>query len=1029
MKIIIYFIVLCAMINISFAQTNLTNYDNQVFYSQGSPQANALASAVSTPVDLHTGTLNVNIPLYNLVGQNLSLPIGLSYQGRGNRVQSVAGIAGLGWNFTAGGAITRMVRGMPDEYPNGYFGINGYGQKINIDNIDIYAAEGIRTNWVDGEPDIFYFNAGGRTGMFVMDQNGMPTLLPYQNVTIKPGLGPQQIGANSWEIIFQDGSKYIFGRLEGTAITAVENSISKSGDRTLYYASAWHLMRIVSPNGDETIDFTYQTGATVKYINYHQVKYDKLSNACGGALIVGESITNINTEIQTNTINLSEISSSKGKVKFTYGNGRQDYIDGSGNFLSNIQVFNHENKFIKEYHLSYSPYSESPRLLLKEIYEYPNDGSNPQRLYTFLYNNLNLPAVDSHQIDWWGYYNNNPVDNKIPAKTYNNVNYSGADKEPDLIKAQANILTEIKNKTGGSKRFEYELNTYRSGGVNYSGAGLRIKKTIEYDDIDNSKNIITEYKYHLPDDATASSGQIDFDPRKNIIYDVMRILYTWIGHEPITGITWVDGCDAYVYKRTSSTPSKDMNSYNIGYSYVQEIKGVGNGYSWYKFSNFSDSPDEVPVSQPINKFLLGGSVQDNPYPYPPKSGYGDFTSPLFWKRGLMLENSVFDNQNRLKVKNISEYETNTNAVKNVKSLRVHTFGMYVGVYQAGGLYKTYINHFSQPVYLKKTINERYDAQGKAIRQENEYFYDAANWATVYTTPTRVKTTTSEGKVIETKYKHLFQYVLNSTNPGDPWIAGLRNLVNKNVLNAVIEESQYIDNKVTYASIKQFSPNHVNQYSKHTLEIAEPVSDFTESTTNFNFVKDGRYKKQSEAFYDGTNPYKSIQENVGTKKIIWGYDYRYVVAEATGHQDAEIFYTSFENEEGGDIDNNAKTGKYSLHTNNYTVPIPMTPNTPYIISYWYLTTANEWKLKKYRINQVSGDIFINEPYATKLDEIRVYPDSYKMVTYTHEPLIGITSKTDENDMILKYEYDGFNRLSIVRDGKNNIIKTIQYNYKK
>lgn len=51
----------------------------------------------------------------------------------------------------------------------------------------------------------------------------------------------------------------------------------------------------------------------------------------------------------------------------------------------------------------------------------------------------------------------------------------------------------------------------------------------------------------------------------------------------------------------------------------------------------------------------------------------------------------------------------------------------------------------------------------------------------------------------------------------------------------------------------------------------------------------------------------------------------------------------------------------------------------------------------------------------------------VTTYTYRPLIGITSETDPNGRTTFYEYDNLNRLSIIRDKDNNVVKKICYNY--
>ncbi len=62
----------------------------------------------------------------------------------------------------------------------------------------------------------------------------------------------------------------------------------------------------------------------------------------------------------------------------------------------------------------------------------------------------------------------------------------------------------------------------------------------------------------------------------------------------------------------------------------------------------------------------------------------------------------------------------------------------------------------------------------------------------------------------------------------------------------------------------------------------------------------------------------------------------------------------------------------------------------------------------------------------LNSLRAIPNSF-VTTYTYKPLIGISSETDPNGRTKYYEYDNFNRLSIIRDHDNNILKKICYNY--
>lgn len=52
----------------------------------------------------------------------------------------------------------------------------------------------------------------------------------------------------------------------------------------------------------------------------------------------------------------------------------------------------------------------------------------------------------------------------------------------------------------------------------------------------------------------------------------------------------------------------------------------------------------------------------------------------------------------------------------------------------------------------------------------------------------------------------------------------------------------------------------------------------------------------------------------------------------------------------------------------------------------------------------------------------------VTTYTYQPLVGVTSTTDPRGQTTYYEYDGYGRLTTIRDMNNNIVKAICYNYK-
>lgn len=81
-----------------------------------SPEAIALSKFSEVPVSLYTGQSNISVPLYVLQAKGVQVPISLNYNSSGIKVKDIPGAVGLGWSLNAGGVITRVVMGYPDDH-------------------------------------------------------------------------------------------------------------------------------------------------------------------------------------------------------------------------------------------------------------------------------------------------------------------------------------------------------------------------------------------------------------------------------------------------------------------------------------------------------------------------------------------------------------------------------------------------------------------------------------------------------------------------------------------------------------------------------------------------------------------------------------------------------------------------------------------------------------------------------------------------------------------------------------------------
>ena len=72
-----------------------------------SPMEACFGKYVDMPVSQYTGTPQISIPLFNLNGGIIKLPVSVCYHASGLEVEEIAGWVGIGWDLQAGGSISR----------------------------------------------------------------------------------------------------------------------------------------------------------------------------------------------------------------------------------------------------------------------------------------------------------------------------------------------------------------------------------------------------------------------------------------------------------------------------------------------------------------------------------------------------------------------------------------------------------------------------------------------------------------------------------------------------------------------------------------------------------------------------------------------------------------------------------------------------------------------------------------------------------------------------------------------------------
>ena len=202
---------------------------------------------ITAQVNLQTGSAVFSLPVFNWQDDKsrLHLNVSLNYNsGNGLKVNEVASNIGQGWNLLAGGIITRMQVGEPDDQPlnngnNTVEDISKYPAGYLYNPNDIYATGCPKalSNYpvfpdknhiykqrnsvaIDREMDRFAFQFNGKSGFFVLKKDDNTAyLLGDSKIKVSFTLTPNmnfmgtsiRTSISTFQIQDEDGMIYRFG--------------------------------------------------------------------------------------------------------------------------------------------------------------------------------------------------------------------------------------------------------------------------------------------------------------------------------------------------------------------------------------------------------------------------------------------------------------------------------------------------------------------------------------------------------------------------------------------------------------------------------------------------------------------------------------------------------------------------------------------------------------------------------------------------------------------------------------------------
>lgn len=464
---------------------------------------------VNYPVSNYTGAINVEIPIYTIKQKDFDLPIALTYNTSGIKVEQEASTVGLGWVLNASGIITKTIMGENDLFrPYTYFNkpcsgsphlsCNEFadikGLYIPTSNCTLsdylwggmwFLSGNYESNYNalthvaynegaggrDFAPDVFDYNFCGYTGSFIFNRQRQIVKEKEDDVKITPKFD-QSGDIESWTATAPNGITFYFEKVERVLYTT-----------SLACNSSWHLTHIETPGGS-AFEFSYNTKS-------HQYwafsRYQQTDN--NGPDLNGFALK---SQMYHDCVYLDRISYNGGSLSMSYVFDRQDAkwlprlasVARHDEHGANTTIWRMEQSYFNAMVLN----NDFPTISrISSIFSAPDfdNNWNNKRLkldrvvvsdpaegtshtYALTYNETNLPTKLSAGIDHWGYFNGQPNTTLI-GKTYHNVSenklleiegHDGADREAYDGFNQAFILTKIKYPTGGETRFTFESNKY-----------------------------------------------------------------------------------------------------------------------------------------------------------------------------------------------------------------------------------------------------------------------------------------------------------------------------------------------------------------------------------------------------------------------------------------------------------------------------------------------------------------------------------------------------------------------------------------
>ncbi|WP_447642431.1 MULTISPECIES: DUF5977 domain-containing protein [Chitinophagaceae] len=1073
-----------------------------------SPDAASLYKYTGTPVSLMTGTPDIGIPVYTVKTGSLSFPVSLSYHASGIKVNQRSTWVGLGWNLSSSNVISREVRGLPDETTgaaSGWFNsavstyvydsilANAGSHANNVLADYLYCQQLVTGQIADTHPDIFSYSLPGKSGKFIYfkSQKRFKTF-PYEPVKIDVST---LTGAGTFTVTDDDGSSYYFTLGQ-----------SYTDDRGVNgFVQSWYLTRIVSGDRIDTITFNYNTqnpgtGTFGDPIESFAQTYCLGQNTNGiyspgnpssdpqnWGIPTGNGQEHVSRIGRHSFVQLSSIVFRGGKLVFYATGVRKDDAGGAldsivlydtkNGGLLRSRLFNFRYDYFPGINASDSSYLNYRLRLLS--FSQRDVGSPSEQKFSFSYNPMLLPAVNSYSVDYWGYYNNASnytlLPNIVPdfpatASNYQYATVGTANRKCNPDALQMGLLQKVVYPTGGYSDFVFESNKFMSkstvtqqqpvnaGTVQVDGTSIKlpVTKTVNFTlpaKLINTGGIVTvTFAAHASvakaqtltlTDLTANTQIGYWSHTGNVTVDqtyTQSLNFDSTHTYQFTG-TAADVTTRSVYAYATFTQRKTDSSALVQYGKGLHVSAISNyekdgrllTRQVYKYGQKEDGMGIVPSADPADNIIASsyttmgyGVLEDM------EMGTGQIgnstirkyvASNAYQSIGYSGSSMLFDVA--------TQYNMDSTGVFNGKTVyqyNVPTDNIVIKNDQAVGGYE-WIDNSLYDNQLAAQTTYRYDAATKSFTlvQGDQYKYE------LHTFGGEVGANLTSRKI----------YIPQGKTLSDPVLQDLLSDFGcqyYTIVSGAYRKSQLTHTERDPGGSTTVSNTYYEYGTDSTLYPVRVTSDDSKSGVfrrrflypgnQASSEPDNAVLNQLVARNDLRTPYSQTDSlnnsvlNVRRTYYTAGWNgnnnlvRRSKVSFQTGNAGSTVYnYNSYDGY--GNIQEQQKSGDAKeVYIWGYGGMFPVAK----VVGSDYSTVVG--KLVLATVNSPATD---DVTMLAELDKVRRGIPTAQVWSYAYRPLVGMTSSVDPSGKTTYYEYDGLGRVACMKDQEHNIVKTFGYNY--